>query len=283
MAQVLDRVWNWIRRLDAEALAFDLASVATLLSLQYLAWSERQFLGLLLAPVAHLVMIVALVVILVRVKFIILTVRETGSKTLGLVVSGGLGLLAILQPIFLTGVAATLGIIIPSAPDMLAFSLGLAFVFGVVIGFDEERKFDLLFFGLSALGCFLNFADKPLQFGPSFPFIIAIDVLLVVAWLVLKFRNQPVWGLDSFPKNTVQRPFLVRFGGAFLAAVCLWIWWQALLLPVIKPGHDVFTRLMFLFLSGPFLYRLTLLAKPPVNPINASLGLAALVWIIIFL
>ena len=267
---------RWVAKLDAEALGFDVATAGALLVVQQLAGSQRQFLGMLLEPLAHLVMIAALVIVLVRLKYLMIDVRETGSRGLALVVSGALGLLAIVQPIFLAGVAARLGIIAPTAPDMLSFSLGLAFLFGAVIGFDEERKFDPLYSGLSTVGSVLFFADMPLQFGPNFLAIAAVDVVLIGTWLVLKFRGRPVRGLDSFPKSGTKRPWLVRFVLALGAAICLWAWWQAVLLPIIKPEHDILVRLLLLYMTGPLLYRVALLAKPPLNPLNAILGAAAL-------
>ncbi|HOG65329.1 MAG TPA: hypothetical protein PLD82_07840 [Spirochaetota bacterium] len=272
---------KWTAKLDAEALGFDMATAMAMVLVQQIAGSDRQFLGMLVGPVAHLVIIAAIVIILVRLKYLVVTVRETGSRGLAMVVSGALGLLSIVQPIFLTGVAAKLGIVTPTAPDMLSFALGLSFIFGAVIGFDEEKKFDPLYSGLSTLGSILFFADLPLQFGSSFLAVALVDVAVILAWVVLKFRGKPVRGLDSFPRETEPRHWGLRLLVSTGVGLCLWAWWQAVLLPILKPEFDLLTRILLLYMTGPLLYRIALVIKPPVNPINAILGLAAIVWALV--
>jgi hypothetical protein len=106
---------------------------------------------------------------------------------------------------------------------------------------------------------------------------LAVDALLLAAWYLVRRRGIRVPGYSHFPETVPFRPALLRLARATAVALLFWTWWELVELALAAGTRTPGERVLFMYFSGVLLFRITLLARPPVNLIQAVAGLAVLV------
>lgn len=274
---------GWLRTLDPEALAFDLVGAAVVVVFRQAVAGNGDFWSALSWPAALALVIFSVIVLAWRLKSFMVQAGRSESQWLRLVLAGALVFITALQPLFISAAFFKLGFFQPLvAPTMLLLSLAIVFIFCAVLGFDERKGFDETYMPLGIASAFiLGASNFPLRFDEGSAVMGGLLAVLVLVWFLLRRSGRNIVGLNEFPDPPPPRSLYRRLATSALAAVCLWAWWDLSAGLVLTTTTDFWGRLWMLYISGPLLYRIVLISRPPVNPVGALIGLTVLLLAII--
>jgi len=283
MNTFVSQVRIWIITLDREALIFDAVGAATVGVFGYLVAGPGGNTWQSLPAGAALAMALSSAVILsLQLLLLIGVARKADSPWLRLVLSGTLVFICSLQPFFMSIGFFKLKHFIPYGPTFGIFAFCLLFIFGVMMGHDEKKGFDL---HLTILGfatvLILGVSALPFKFDRGTLIMAATGALLFTLWKLLRRKDRLSGILTRFTENAGNRPGFIRLIMAGVFSLFIWLWWDLATASILTKDTGFGMRVWMLYLSGPLLYRVALISRPPVNPLSACIGLGVLLYALI--